>query len=97
MEHVDFRARILHVPKPKGGKVKAFDIPLSRAMIRYLIRVMRIGRMLYPEQSRGWLFPAESGSGHMVEHKEKRHELPKWGNDLRQTFRIVFAGHRRAG
>ena len=33
VEHVDFRNRILHVPKPKGGEVKAFDIPLSRAMI----------------------------------------------------------------
>lgn len=25
--------------------------------------------MLYPEQSRKWLFPAESESGHMVEHR----------------------------
>ena len=33
IEHVNFQARILHIPKPKGGEVKAFDIPLSRAMI----------------------------------------------------------------
>ncbi len=33
IEHVDFRARILHVPKPKGGEAKAFDIPLSRSML----------------------------------------------------------------
>ncbi|RVC69243.1 hypothetical protein EN759_08820 [Mesorhizobium sp. M00.F.Ca.ET.038.03.1.1] len=26
-EHVDFRARVLHIPRPKGGEVKAFDIP----------------------------------------------------------------------
>lgn len=89
VEHVDFRTRILHVPKPKGGEVKAFDIPLSRAMIRCLVRVMRIGRTLYSQQSREWLFPAESESGHITEHKEKRSELSKWGNDLRQTFRTV--------
>jgi integrase len=89
VEHVDFRTRILHVPKPKGGEAKAFDIPLSRAMVRCLIRVMRIGRLLYPEQSREWLFPAESESGHLAEHKERRSDLSKWGNDLRQTFRTV--------
>ena len=27
---IDFRRRTLHIPKPKGGKKKAFDIPLSR-------------------------------------------------------------------
>ncbi|TJV18027.1 integrase family protein [Mesorhizobium sp.] len=86
---VDFRARVLHIPKPKGGEVKAFDIPLSNAMIRCLVRVMRIGRALYAKQSREWLFPAESESGHIIEHKEKRSDLSKWGNDLRQTFRTI--------
>ncbi|MES0020630.1 hypothetical protein [Mesorhizobium sp. M0036] len=84
-----FRARVLHIPKPKGGEVKAFDIPLSNAMIRCLVRVMRIGRALYAKQSREWLFPAESESGHIIEHKEKRSDLSKWGNDLRQTFRTI--------
>ncbi|MGX9117067.1 tyrosine-type recombinase/integrase [Mesorhizobium sp. BHbsci] len=89
VEHVDFRARVLHIPRPKGGEVKAFDIPLSNAMIRCLVRVMRIGRALYGEQSREWLFPADSESGHIIEHKEKRSDLSKWGNDLRQTFRTI--------
>ena len=89
IEHVDFRARLLHIPRPKGGEVKAFDIPLSKAMIRCLVRVMRSGQVLYEEQSRDWLFPADSESGHMVEHKEKRDDLSKWGNDLRQTFRTI--------
>ena len=46
--HVNFRTRILHIPKPKGGEEKAFDIPLSRPMIRCLVRLMRLGRVLYP-------------------------------------------------
>jgi integrase len=87
--HVNFESQILHIPKPKGGEVKAFDIPLSRAMIRCLVRVMRLGRVLYPAQAQEWLFPAESDSGHLVEHKEDRAILSKWGNDLRQTYRTV--------
>ena len=89
IEHVDFRGRVLHVPKPKGGEVKAFDIPLSRAMIRCLVRVMRLGRVLYPAQAQDWLFPADSVNGHLVEHKEDRKTLNKWGNELRQTYRTV--------
>jgi len=87
--HLNFRTRILHIPKPKGGEEKAFDIPLSRAMISCLVRVMRIGRVLYPAQAQEWLFPADSASGHIVEHKEDRATLAKWGNDLRQTYRTV--------
>jgi integrase len=89
VEHLNFRTRILHIPKPKGGEEKAFDIPLSRAMINCLVRVMRIGRVLYPAQAQEWLFPADSASGHIVEHKEDRATLAKWGNDLRQTYRTV--------
>jgi len=48
-----------------------------------------LGRVLYPTQSQDWLFPADSDSGHLVEHKEDRRTLAKWGNDLRQTYRTV--------
>ena len=88
-EHIDFRRRTLHIPKPKGGEHKAFDIPLSRAMCRCLIRALRLGRMLYPNQADDWVFPADSESGHLVEHKENREILAKWGNDLRQTYRTI--------
>jgi integrase len=87
--HIDFHARILHMPKPKGGEDKAFDIPLSHAMILCLVRVLRLGRLLYPTQARNWVFPAESASGHLAEHKEDRQTLAKWGNDLRQTYRTI--------
>jgi integrase len=88
-EHIDFRERTLHIPKPKGGEHKAFDIPLSPAMCRCLIRSLRLGRMLYPVQAEDWVFPADSESGHLVEHKENRKILAKWGNDLRQTYRTI--------
>jgi integrase len=89
VEHINFKSRILHIPKPKGGEERAFDIPLSQAMINCLVRVMRLGRVLYPTQAREWLFPADSARGHIVEHKEDRAKLAKWGNDLRQTYRTI--------
>lgn len=89
IQRIDLRTRVLHIPKPKGGEERAFDIPLSHAMIRCIIRAIRIGRMLYPDQAKEWLFPADSESGHLIEHKEEREVLSKWGNDLRQSYRTI--------
>jgi integrase len=89
IQDIDFRKRLLSNPRPKGGEKKAFDIPLSRLMMRCIIRAIRLGRMIYPEQSNVWLFPADSETGHLVEHKEERGILSKWGNDLRQSYRTL--------
>jgi hypothetical protein len=88
-EHIDFRRRVLHIEKPKGGAERAFDIPLSREMILCLVRAIRFGRQMYPSQAAEWIFPANSASGHLAEHKEDRTVLSKWGNDLRQSFRTI--------
>src|SRR5262249_40951389 len=80
---------MIHIPRPKGGEEKAFDIPLSRPMIRCVIRAIRWARIMYSEQAESWLFPAESELGHLVEHKEARDVLSKWGNDLRQSYRTL--------
>lgn len=82
-------ARILHVGKPKGGEVKAFDIPLSRAMLESILRLRRLGPVIYPQPARTWLFPSDAPSGHLEEHKEDRDELSHWGNDLRQSYRTL--------
>ncbi len=60
-------------------------------MIRCLIRVMRFGHQMHPSHARQWIFPADSVSGHIVEQKEDRATLSKWGNDLRQSFRTIAA------
>ncbi|MFK0692687.1 hypothetical protein ACFX5Q_31705 [Mesorhizobium sp. IMUNJ 23033] len=86
---LSLRRRVLHIPRPKGGADRAFDIPLSRQMISCLVRVIRFNRHCYPLQANDWLFPADSDSGHLAEQKERRDVLAKWGNDLRQTFRTL--------
>jgi len=58
-------------------------------MIRCIIRAVRWGRIMNSEQGKSWLFPADSESGHLVEHKEERNVLSKWGNDLRQSYRTL--------
>lgn len=89
LEHLNLKHRILHIPKPKGGEERAFDIPLSREMVRCCLRAIRLGRKIYPNQAQTWLFPADSEAGHIVEHKESRKDLSKWGGDLRQTYRTI--------
>jgi hypothetical protein len=79
-------ARVLRIPEPNPGTP---DIPLSRPMVRCIIRAIRWGRIMYSEQAQSWLFPADSETGHIVEHKEERCALSKWGNDLRQSYRTL--------
>ena len=94
VEHIHWRARLLHIPSPKGGPSRAFDIPLSPAMIRCLIRAIRISRRWYPEQAKRWVFASESLSGHIEDQKEERSVLSKWGNELRQTYRTCAQAAR---
>ena len=82
--------RVLHIAAPKGGEAKAFDIPLSRAMLEAIFRLLRLAPVIYPETSRIWLFPSDAPSGHLEEHKENRAKvLSHWGNDLRQSYRTL--------
>lgn len=95
---LDLKRRVLHIPRPKGGTVRAFDLPLSREMIRCLARARRAGRMMNATAARDWIFPGDMSksrtgdplsAGHIVAYREKRDDLSKWGNDLRQTFRTL--------
>jgi len=92
-EHIDPKRRVLHVPKPKGGARRAFDLPLSRDMIRCPCRARRAGR-IYGKRGDEWIFPSDTQAGHIAHHKERRHVLSHWGGDLRQTYRgmAVLAG-----
>lgn len=86
---LDLRERVLRLTKPKGGESKAFDVPLSRAMMECIFRLRRIAPIIYPASGREWLFPSDAPSGHLQEHKEDRAVLSHWGNDLRQTYRTL--------
>lgn len=88
-EHIDVRRRAWTFPNPKGGAKRAFDIPISKAIARALIRVRRVGGMLYPGSQ--YIFPSSSAHKHIVEWKEDRAKLAHWGRDLRRSFRTIAA------
>jgi len=85
-EHVDRARRSLHIPKPKGGTARAYDIPLSRLMRECLARVRKAGRKLCPGSP--WIFPSvDSKSGHLEVCQEKKGLAT--GHALRYTYRSL--------
>lgn len=83
---LDMSRRTLHQPFPKGGAGAAFDIRLSRPMLRVLWQARRAGRVLHPEQGLEFIFPSASTERCISWTKEKRTALSHWGVDLRQCY-----------
>lgn len=65
IEHLNHKRDTLHVPKPKGGSARAFDLPLSPALQSLISRRMNENSQLY--RGSPWLFPANSRTGHIAE------------------------------
>lgn len=61
-EHADLAGRRLAVPNPKGGASRAFQLPLSGPMVHLL--GTRLTERVRAGRRGGWLFPADSASGH---------------------------------
>ena len=58
---LDLRRKCIRIVKPKGGEDRAFDLILSRAMIRCLWRARHVGRRLYPRHAERWIFVGPVG------------------------------------
>jgi integrase len=65
IEHFDEQRGCLRVPNPKGGESRAFDLPLSGALLD-LMR-LRIEENRVIDADSPWLFPSGSASGHVAE------------------------------
>lgn len=77
-EHLLPGRRLLRVPSPKGGEGRAFDLPLSAPLLDLLSARARAARG-------GWLFPADSASGHVEEVREDALG-PLVGHALRHAY-----------
>lgn len=76
-------ARRLHVPRPKGGSSRAFDLPLSGPLADLLGH--RLEENPKVQRKTQWLFPADSESGHVAEVAQ--HELDGLhGHALRHCY-----------
>ncbi len=92
-EDVDLKGKTLRVPRPKGGERRAFDLPLSDAMVEILRRREAEHSKLVAdvERMKPWVWPAPSASGHIAEPREEG--VPGTIHDLRRVF-ITVATHR---
>ena len=89
-DNFDDKRPSLRVPSPKGGEERAFELPLSQAMLKCLQRVKEAGRTYFPDESQEWIFPAPGG--HVAEVKEEgRQKLSHTGHALRHSFRTLAA------
>ena len=89
---VSVRERAMTLRAPKGGKKRRFRAPLSRAMVRCLCRARIAGHVMYDRESREWVFPASSRSGHVEEIKGSSWVNDKNG-DKRKVVRLTKVGH----
>jgi len=81
-ENIKLDAGTLFRPNPKGGRKRAFTVPLSDFMIEILKRRKIENEIFFPGSP--WVSPAESSSGHIMEPKEK---TIKWScHRLRDTY-----------
>jgi integrase len=82
--NLDLRRQCIRIIKPKGGEVKAFDLILSRAMLRCLWRARNVGRRLYRDASERWVFPGPVG--HIRGDGLTKDGLDAANHDLRRTY-----------
>jgi integrase len=59
-EHLDLDRRTLRRPSPKGGKARAFTLPLSTVCLEILVRRRVENRFEFPDGDGGWVFPSTS-------------------------------------
>lgn len=93
-DQLDVKERRLHIPTPKGGKAKAYDIPLSSQMLECLVRAKEAARVYQPLLSETWIFPGDPSKskrgefpGHMSKFATTEKKLPCSGHGLRHTYK----------
>ncbi len=83
IEQFNEDAKALHVPRPKGGSARAFDLPLSGPLMDLIAHRKTHNALVFRKSP--WLFPADSRTGHVAEVQQ--HELGDLtGHALRHTF-----------
>ena len=84
-EHFNEEEALLHIPRPKGGEERAFNVPLTKPLLKVFRSRQEENEIIVPEGS-PWVFPSLiSGSGHIVE--------PKLTAIERESFPIQVTPH----
>lgn len=73
----------IHRPNPKGGRTRAFTVPMTKQLAAILADAKAAGAVI--KAGSEWVFPASSASGHIAHAAEK--EFPSiTPHDLRRTY-----------
>jgi integrase len=83
VKDLDLDAGVLHVPTPKGGAERAFDLPLSKPLVDLLRHRVAENPAYFRDSP--FLFPSNSASGHVAEVQEKL-LAPLTGHALRHVY-----------
>jgi integrase len=92
IEHVDFDARMLKLPDPKGGEGKAFAIPLSKTPLAILERRRDDNARDVGADPKGWMFPAVDAAGKMgaICNLRELHGDGRWPAEDVHTLRRTY-------
>jgi hypothetical protein len=83
------KSRCIRIPAPKGGEERAFDLILSRPMLRVLWRARNASRRDHAANAKTWVFAGEKG------HIRGDH-LTKLGVASNHALRRAYASEGRA-
>ncbi len=86
---INLDGRFIYFPELKAGR--PFKLPLSTPMLAIVKEALT-----YNDDRCQWLFPAESGTGHLTEPRDKKLKKRgiKVGHDLRRTYISLAAKTR---
>lgn len=85
----DLRGNALHRPNPKGGRSRAYDLPITSQLGVILAEAREAANQLFPASP--WVFPADSACGHVLNMRELKAFPTVWPHDLRRTYATACA------
>jgi integrase len=91
-EDVDLAAGVLHVPRPKGGAARAFDLPLPAVLIAVLKERRAVHEKFFARDPRcaPWVFASpDARCGHVVDVRLRDAALGVKIHDARRLFASV--------
>jgi integrase len=85
----DVNTGVLHRPNPKGGRSRAYDLPITEPLGAIFDEARRAAGQIHPASP--WVFPADSSCGHVLNMRELKAFPGVWPHDLRRTYATACA------
>lgn len=74
----------IHRPNPKGGRTKAFDVPITAQVAELLAEMKAVGACLHPNSP--YVFPSGAARGYVTNPRENAHIPNCSPHDIRRTY-----------